>query len=84
MLDPKAHAIHHKTYDDNFCIGSGLANGAVTKALSITNSMHKALGGNEDTNAYTWLVVFTISLFVDIPLFIGGFNMAKGALGGLA
>ena len=46
--------------------------------------MHKALGGNEDTNAYTWLVVFTISLFVDIPLFIGGFNMAKGALGGLA
>lgn len=81
MLHPKAHAIHHKSYDDNFCVGSGLWNGVVTKALSATNSMHKAMGGNEDTNAYTWLVVFTISLFVDIPLFISGFNMAKEALG---
>ena len=77
MLHPKEHAAHHKTYDDKFCVGSGLWNGVVTKALSFTNKLHRALGGSEDTNAYTWLAFFSITLFVDVPLF----NYALGLIG---
>ena len=69
MLDPKEHALHHKTYDDKFCVGSGLWNGVVTRALNLTNRLHKVLGGNEDTNAYTWLVFFSLTLFIDVPVF---------------
>lgn len=77
MLHPKEHAAHHKTYDDKFCVGSGLWNGVVTKALSFTNKLHRTLGGSEDTNAYTWLAFFSITLFVDVPLF----NYALGLIG---
>ena len=69
MLDPKEHALHHKTYDDKFCVGSGLWNGVVTRALNFTNGLHKALGGSEDTNAYSWLAFFAVTLFIDVPIF---------------
>ena len=69
--------MHHKTYDDKFCVGSGIWNGVVTKALSATNKAHEFLGGSEDTNAYTWLAFFSITLFIDVPVF----NYALGALG---
>lgn len=56
MISPKEHGKHHQTYDNNFCIGSGLCNGLLSWSLkNITN------------NKWAWLVFFfTISL-IDVP-----------------
>jgi hypothetical protein len=68
MLSPKAHAVHHRSYDDNFCIGSGLWNGPITWLLKTTNSIHVSAGGSSNTNAMFWLAFLVIALVVDVPI----------------
>lgn len=68
MLHPREHAIHHKSYDDNFCVGNGMWSGFITESLRLTNKLHASLGGNEDTNTYCWLAFFCFSFIADVPL----------------
>ena len=68
MIHPKQHAQHHKTYDDKFCIGSGMWNPVVSSALNVTDKLHIALGGSTETNAYGWMVALGVTLFCDVSL----------------
>lgn len=56
MISPKEHGRHHQTYDDNFCIGSGMCNGLLT-----------FLRKNITTNKWFWLATFLIVSVIDIP-----------------
>jgi hypothetical protein len=70
MIHPKQHAQHHKTYDDKFCIGSGMWNPAVSSARNVTDKVHIALGGSSETNAYGWLVALGVAMIFDIPVLL--------------
>lgn len=69
MISSKDHMKHHQTYDDNFCIGSGICNPFLSWLLKKLPS-----------NKYFWLILFGVSLFADIPFFyylltvFGGFK----------
>jgi len=57
MISSKEHGKHHQTYDNNFCIGSGLCNGLLSWCLkNITN------------NKWIWLFTFLLISFVDVPV----------------
>ena len=58
MISPKEHAVHHRTYDSNFCIGSGLCNPLITWMLA-----------NLTSNKWAWLSLFIISMVCDVPIF---------------
>jgi hypothetical protein len=68
MVSPKEHWGHHKEYNDNFCIGSGLWNPVLTPFLKLTNKIHVMLGSNEDISSYCWLVGFLAMALFDIPV----------------
>lgn len=68
MVSPKEHWGHHKSYDDNYCIGSGIWNRALTPFLNFTNWVHKAIGSNDDISAYCWLAGFLAMSVFDVPL----------------
>lgn len=75
MLNPKQHSVHHKSYDDNFCIGNGWFNPVMTKLLKFTNSTHRFFGGSSNTNALFWLTFFVTILFVDVSVIAYGFSL---------
>lgn len=75
MLNPKQHGVHHKNYDDNFCIGNGWFNGVMTKLLTFTNSTHRLFGGSSNTNALFWLTFFVTITFVDVSVIAYGFSL---------
>jgi hypothetical protein len=56
MISPKEHNGHHKTYDDNFCIGTGLCNPIISWSLK-----------NLTSNKWVWLFVFVTTLILDVP-----------------
>mmetsp|Transcript_16769 Transcript_16769/g.21767 ORF Transcript_16769/g.21767 Transcript_16769/m.21767 type:complete len:278 (+) Transcript_16769:82-915(+) len=58
MISPADHGIHHQTYDDNFCIGSGLCNPLITWLLK-----------NVTTNKWFWLISFLLGASLDVPVF---------------
>ena len=58
MISPKEHAVHHRTYDSNFCIGSGVCNPLITWMLA-----------NLTSNKWAWLALFIITLVCDVPVF---------------
>jgi hypothetical protein len=57
MISSKEHMIHHASYDDNFCIGSGLCNGIISWSLK-----------NVTDNKWYWLTLFLFSLFAEVPI----------------
>jgi hypothetical protein len=57
MISPKQHMIHHTSYYDNFCIGSGLCNGIISW-----------LNKNTTNNKWCWLGLFLVTLIADVPL----------------
>ena len=57
MISPKEHAVHHKTYDCNFCIGSGICNPLIAWLLN-----------NVTSNQWVWLVLFIVTLVGDVPI----------------
>lgn len=57
MISPKQHMIHHASYNDNFCIGSGLCNGLISW-----------LKKNVTSNKWCWLGLFLVTLIADVPL----------------
>lgn len=57
MISPKEHNIHHKTYNDNFCIGSGVCNVPLKWCIN-----------NVSSNKWFWLFTFMVSLVADVPL----------------
>ena len=57
MISSREHMIHHSSYDDNFCIGSGACNGIISFLLN-----------NVTSNKWFWLVLFLTSLFADVPV----------------
>jgi hypothetical protein len=83
MISPQAHWGHHKNYDDNYCIGSGIFNRFLTPFLKFTNAMHKAVGSNDTISAYFWLVGFLAMSVFDVPvlnyLFTEVFKVGVGA-----
>ena len=56
MISTKEHGGHHKTYDDNFCIGSGVCNPIIASLRKLT------------TNKWIWLALFIFTLIADVPL----------------
>lgn len=68
MVHPKEHWGHHKNYDDNYCIGSGLFNRLLTPFLKFTDRVHIALGSNLNMSAYCWLAGFLAMAVFDIPV----------------
>lgn len=56
MISTKEHNGHHKTYDDNFCIGSGMCNPIIAGLRRITS------------NKWLWLSLFIFTLIADVPL----------------
>lgn len=56
MISTKEHNGHHKTYDDNFCIGSGMCNPLIAGFRKVT------------TNKWIWLALFIFTLIADVPL----------------
>lgn len=56
MVSNKEHMRHHKNYDDNFCIGCGIANPLIASLRGIT------------TNKWVWLGFFGLMLVGDVPL----------------
>jgi len=68
MVSPKEHWGHHKNYDDNYCIGSGIWNPVLTPFLKLTNKIHIALGSTENASSYCWLVGFLCMAVLDVPL----------------
>lgn len=70
MLNPKEHAVHHKSYDDNFCVGNGWFNSVITYLLKLSNKTHHFFGGSSNTNALFWLTAFVILLFADVPMMV--------------
>jgi palmitoyl-[glycerolipid] 3-(E)-desaturase len=58
MVSPLEHGVHHKTYDDNFCIGSGICNPLITWCTK-----------NLPANKYFWLVSFLLCAVADVPFF---------------
>ncbi len=68
MIHPKQHAQHHKTYDDKFCIGSGMWNPVVSACLRVTDKMHIACGGSTETNGYAWIVALGLGLICDVSI----------------
>lgn len=63
MVSPLEHGVHHKTYDDNFCIGSGVCNPAVTWCIK-----------NLPTNKHFWLVAFLVCAVFDVAIFEHAFH----------
>ncbi|MES1910258.1 MAG: hypothetical protein MHM6MM_002885 [Cercozoa sp. M6MM] len=57
MLSASAHGMHHKTYDDMFCIGSGVCNPFLAWCRR-----------NVTSNPSIWLVVFLVASIVDCVL----------------
>ena len=57
MISARAHLAHHKEFSDHFCIGSGLSNSTVSYVFSFYS------------NKWFWLVVFVLTLIVDVPVF---------------
>jgi len=56
MLSAKEHQAHHKSYDSNFCIGSGIANPLVAYLRTVT------------TNKWIWVGIFVFMLTADVPI----------------
>ena len=56
MISSREHMIHHASYNDNFCIGSGACNGIISWGKNITS------------NKWFWLILFLFSLFADVPV----------------
>ena len=56
MVSSEEHSRHHKNYDDNFCIGSGLCNPLISAARRVT------------TDKWVWLAAFLFFLVADVPL----------------
>jgi len=57
MISTKEHMQHHKTYDDNYCIGTGICNPIIRFLLN-----------NVTKNKWAWLTVFCVSLICDVPV----------------
>ena len=55
MISAAQHGIHHQTYNDNFCIGSGIFNPFFTTVLK-SGLVHE----------YFWLILFVSMLFFDV------------------
>jgi hypothetical protein len=55
MVSPLEHGVHHKTYDDNFCIGSGICNPLITWCTK-----------NMPANKYFWLISFLLCASLDV------------------
>ena len=56
MVSTQEHNRHHKNYDDNFCIGSGICNPLISYLRSVT------------ANKWVWLGLFVFFLIADVPL----------------
>ena len=58
MISADDHGGHHRTYDDNFCIGSGICNPLITWLLkSVTK------------NQWVWLTAFLLGAAFDVPVY---------------
>lgn len=58
MISAKEHNVHHKTYDDNFCVGSGICNPLIRFGRKYLT-----------TNQWAWLGLFLVTLIADVPVF---------------
>lgn len=58
MVSPQEHGVHHKTYDDNFCIGSGVCNPLITWCTR-----------NLPQNKFFWLTIFLVCTVFDVSTF---------------
>jgi len=58
MISTKEHMMHHKSYDSNFCIGSGVCNPLLTWLLN-----------NISSNKWICLGFFLFSSVFDVPIF---------------
>ncbi len=67
MISPIAHGKHHRHYDSNFCIGSGVCNPVLTWLMT-----------NITSNGWVWLMVFSVSVVLDVPLFLYGLKTLGG------
>mmetsp|Transcript_24981 Transcript_24981/g.34283 ORF Transcript_24981/g.34283 Transcript_24981/m.34283 type:complete len:100 (-) Transcript_24981:3488-3787(-) len=67
MISSKEHLKHHQSYDNNFCIGSGVCNYPL-----------RLFSEKVAVNKYSLLIFFVLALFGDIPVFmylLGKLNM---------
>ncbi len=74
MVSPKEHWGHHKNYDDNYCIGSGVWNKVLTPFLKFTNKVHGAFGSNDVISAFCWLGAFLAYGVMDVAVFLHFFR----------
>jgi hypothetical protein len=57
MVSSQEHGVHHQTYDDNFCIGSGVCNPLITWCTR-----------NLTANKYFWLISFLLCASCDVAI----------------